>query len=141
MVRKKNLLFIVFFGLVLISCNEVKYFNYEVNQNLYTELRLKSKGVFEEYIYFNVEDTVISDDFGNVISGNYEYSGDTLLLYYKDADQKKEAEIYIKKGLNLVKLEPITYSHHFLNMIYISGKSEKLRDLPNYTTIIWKEGL
>ncbi|NOQ74729.1 MAG: hypothetical protein GQ574_22135 [Crocinitomix sp.] len=139
---KKIHVFGVFFLLIfMISCQSTSFFFNESENETYTELQIKSNGTFIEYVYFNVQDSLMADDYGNVIGGSYEQIGDTLFLVYGSVTEKSVInEVYLKKGNDLIKLEPITYSHHYLNMVFAQGKSPKLRALTNYESIRWREG-
>ncbi len=132
---------ILFLFIFITSCQSTSFFYNESENETYTELQLKSNGTFVEYVYFSVQDSLLGDDFGNVIDGTYYEIGDTLFLAYKSSTESTGVkEVYVRNGNDLVKLEPITYSHHFLNMVFAKGKSSKLRELPNYDSINWKAG-
>jgi hypothetical protein len=128
--------------LFLFSCQSTAFFFNESENETYTELQLKSDGTFIEYIYFNVQDSLMPIDYGNIIDGTYKQIGDTLFFVYDSPMVNSETnEVYLKKGMDLIKLEPVTYSHHYLNMVFAKGKSTQLRALPNYDSITWKKGL
>ncbi len=132
---------IPFLIILMNSCQSTSFFFNESENETYTELQLKSNGTFVEYVYFSVQDSLMGEDFGNMIDGTYERIGDTLFLAYTANTANTVAkEVYLKTADDLIKLEPITYSHHFLNMVFAKGKSSKLRALPNYDSINWKEG-
>lgn len=146
---KYGIVFTVLLTLVVFSsCQTTTYYFHETPSRTYTELQLNKDGTFKEYIYLSVRDSLIQNDFGNVISGTYSYKSDTLLLKYDNysgvestnATDRAE-EVFIKDGKNLIKLAPITYSHHFLNMTFLSGKSKGLRSLEQYDAINWKTGI
>ncbi|MFT5822031.1 MAG: hypothetical protein ACI8ZM_003287 [Crocinitomix sp.] len=137
----KKLVVSLFTLICLYSCQSTSFFFNESENDTYTELQLKSNGTFVEYIYFSVQDSLMAEDYGNIIDGTYKQVGDTLFLVYETITENSAInEIYLKKGNDLIKLEPITYSHHYLNMLFAQGKSPQLRALPNYESITWKEG-
>lgn len=140
--KKRSISFAVLLAICLNSCQSTSYFYNESANETYTELHLNSDGSFAEYFYFNVKDSVQAEEFGNIIDGAYEEVGDTLFLVYQPTMMNSTLkEVYLKSGDDLIKLEPITYSHHFLNMVFTEGKSPKLRSLDDYNSIAWKKGL
>ncbi|MDA7803222.1 hypothetical protein N8987_01425 [Crocinitomix sp.] len=113
------------------------------DQEIYTEYQLKRDGTFDEYIYRDLIEDEDGMDYGNKITGTYEKNGDTLFFSYNHNDpthKKLSKEIYLIVDDGLVKLDPISYSYHFLHQTLNKEKASKLRELPVYESIIWVEG-
>lgn len=113
-------------------------------QEIYTEYQLKKDGSFEEYIYRDLIEDEDGMDYGNKITGVYEKIGDTLFFTYQHNDTTHESEstdeVYLIVDKGLQKLDPISYSYHFLHQTLKKEKASKLRDLPVYDSIVWIEG-
>lgn len=135
----------LFMLLLLTSCGATNFFYHESPNRTYTELQLKPDKTFEEFVYYDLQDELTDPaDFGTRLIGTYSRKGDTLILAYNGENGQIPAspvtEIYLLDKDNWVKLAPITYSHHFLNMTFAPGKSEALRGKSNYREISWKTG-
>lgn len=148
---------LVVFFLALISqgCStKVMFYHNEVEvaqdeAGVYTELKLNDDGTFEEYLYYSIGDSIEEIDYGTIINGSYTYQQDTLYLVYQTTENDsrelptlikgKYHEAYIKRKGELVKLQPVTYSSHFVNLILKKGKAKQLRSRSNYDQIIWKD--
>jgi hypothetical protein len=140
--KKRTISLAALLVICVYSCQSTSFFYNESANETYTELQLNSNGTFAEYFYYNLDDSLQNADFGNIIDGTYTEIGDTLYLVYQPSIANATVEeVYLKSGVDLIKLEPVTYSHHFLNMVFTEGKSPKLRALKNYNSIAWKKGL
>jgi hypothetical protein len=133
----------------MFSCKSVDYYHYDPANTsseaygMYTELLLHKNGQFEEYLYWGVSDSVDNANEGVLITGTYEKNGDTLKLWYSfegDAADSKRHEFFLMNDQGLHLLEPVRYSYHFAGKVLSPGKSERLRSLPNYTNVSWKNG-
>ncbi len=137
----------------LVACNSKNMFYHNETEvapdeaGVYTELQLNKNGSFVEYLYYSIGDSLESIDFGTVILGNYTFETDTLYLIYSlpDSSQPKNTtatvhydEAYVLRKGKLAKLQPVTYSSHFVNLVMTPGKAERLRSRENYDSIIWK---
>lgn len=131
----------------LFSCRSVDYYHYDPANpsseayGMYTELCLHKNGEFEEYLYWGQKDSMDQVNEGVLIAGNYEKSGDTLKLWYSfegDATKTLHHEFFIMREDGLHLLEPVTYSYHFLGKVLSPGKSTGLRELPDFSSVVWK---
>lgn len=123
------------------SCANTQYYHHnpKSEEGVYTELLLNKNGSFEEYLYWEINDSLDNETFGIIITGTYEQKGDSLFLTYDSSSGNTEFdESYLVTENGLYKLEPITYSYHFLNMFLSPGESQKLHDLPDYKKIVWR---
>lgn len=133
-----------FFALTIVlltACASTQSYHHnpKSEEGMYTELLLKKNGSFEEYLYWEINDSLDNETFGILITGTYERKGDSLFLTYDSGSGDTEFdESYLVTENGLYKLEPITYSHHFLNIFLSPGKSQKLHDLPDYKEIVWR---
>lgn len=151
---KKTLIFNGILSFIFSACTNTQLFysnEAEVAQDeagVYTELKLNENGSFEEYMYYSIGGTDEDVDFGSVILGDYSFEKDTLFLVYTNYSKGndnfpelingKYHEAYVLRKGKLTKLQPVTYSSHFVNLVMNKGKAKQLRDRANYNDIIWK---